>query len=364
MAKSIAKTKGVDISSHNGNVSFRKIKKAGYQWVMIRCGFGDDSKSQDDAWFEKNVKKAKRAGLPWGVYFYTYSLSPEQDKSELKHILRLLKGKKPTLPVAIDVEDADGYKRKHGGWNFANVNRNAKYLLEGVKKAGYYPVLYTGFEEINNYISKEVWGRYDMWIAHWAKKCGYTKENLSIWQYGGETNELESTTIPGIAGHVDKDYMYKDYPSIIKKGGYNNWKKKKKTKKIVKFKKKGSLYSAPYKDLVGSTSKPKVSLQKGSQVQWLSDNKKGWSKVKYLDKTYYTLNSNLKKVGLSKCKTIALKDSYSVFEITKKNQKGTNTKLKKGTKVKVICVIEEGTYKNWSYCKTKDKKYYIKSKLI
>lgn len=221
---SIAKTKGVDISSHNGNIDLAKVKKAGYKWVMIRCGFGDNIKSQDDTQFEANVKKAEALGMPWGVYFYTYSLNAKQDKSELEHILRLLKGKKPTLPIAIDVEDADGYKRKNGGWNYANVNRNTKYLLEGVKKAGYYPMLYTGFEEINNLISKEVSGRYDVWFAHWAKKCGYTGKNLAMWQYGGETNLIDGNSIPGV-GTIDKDIVYKDYPTIIKNGGYNNWKK-------------------------------------------------------------------------------------------------------------------------------------------
>jgi GH25 family lysozyme M1 (1,4-beta-N-acetylmuramidase) len=40
---SIVKTKGVDISSHNGDINLKKVKEAGYRWVMIRCGFGDDS---------------------------------------------------------------------------------------------------------------------------------------------------------------------------------------------------------------------------------------------------------------------------------------------------------------------------------
>ncbi len=230
---SIVNTKGVDISSHNGNIDLAKVKKAGYKWVMIRCGYGDNITSQDDSQFEANVKKAEALGMPWGVYFYTYSLNAKQDKSELEHILRLLKGKKPTLPIAIDVEDADGYKRKNGGWNYANVNRNTKYLLEGVKKAGYYPILYTGFEEINNLISKEVSGRYDVWFAHWAKKCGYTGKNLAIWQYGSETNLIDGNSIPGV-GTIDKDIVYKDYPTIIKNGGYNNWKKPDKTTTTTK----------------------------------------------------------------------------------------------------------------------------------
>ena len=221
---SIINTKGVDISSWNGDIDLGKVKAAGYQWVMIRCGFGNDSTSKDDSRFEANVKKAEAIGMPWGAYFYTYSLSESDDKSELNHILRLLKGKKPTLPIAIDVEDADGYKSRNGGWNYSNVNRNAKFLLEGVAKAGYYPMLYTGFDEIENLISKEVWQKYDMWFAHWARKCGYTEKNLTMWQYGGETNLLESNSISGV-GTIDKDIVYKDYPIIIKQGGYNNWAK-------------------------------------------------------------------------------------------------------------------------------------------
>lgn len=221
---SIVNTKGVDISYWNGDIDLSKVKAAGYQWVMIRCGFGNDTTNNDDSRFEANVRKAEAIGMPWGAYFYTYSLNATQDQSELNHILRLLKGKKPTMPIAIDVEDADGYKSKNGGWNYSNVNRNAKFLLEGIAKAGYYPMLYTGFEEIENYISKEVWQKYDMWFAHWAKKCGYNGSNLAMWQYGGETNLIDGNSISGV-GTIDKDMVYKDYPTIIKNGGYNGWAK-------------------------------------------------------------------------------------------------------------------------------------------
>ena len=72
---SIVNTKGVDISSWNGDIDLSKVKKAGYEWVMIRCGFGNDVTSKDDNRFEANVKKAEAIGMPWGAYFYTYSLS-------------------------------------------------------------------------------------------------------------------------------------------------------------------------------------------------------------------------------------------------------------------------------------------------
>lgn len=211
---SLIKAKGVDICVHNGDVDFDILKAYGVQFVMI--GMGDR--------FHENVRKAEAAGMPWGAYYYTYSLSVAEDEQELQKILSRLEGLRPTYPIALDVEDADKYKIKRGGWNFQNVNRNAKFILEGLEAAGYYPMLYTGFEEIENYISEDIWRKYDMWFAHWASKCGYTGDNLSMWQYGGETNVLEENFIPGV-GKIDKDFCYKDYPTIIKNGGYNGWNK-------------------------------------------------------------------------------------------------------------------------------------------
>ena len=214
--------KGVDISSNNGKISIEKIKDAGYDFVMIRAGFGEDIAEQDDTYWEENVRKCEAAGVPWGVYFYSYACSDASARSELAHILRLLRGKKPLLPVALDMEDADGYHARHGGWNRANITSVCKIFLEGIAKAGYYPMIYAGFEEKDNLISPEVWNSYDIWFPHWARECGYKGDNLSMWQYGGEINLIESNSIPGV-GVIDKNLCYKDYPTIIKDGGFNGW---------------------------------------------------------------------------------------------------------------------------------------------
>ena len=49
--------KGVDISYANGNIDLAKVKNAGYEFVMIRCGYGSDIASQDDSQFAANVAK-------------------------------------------------------------------------------------------------------------------------------------------------------------------------------------------------------------------------------------------------------------------------------------------------------------------
>lgn len=215
--------KGVDISSLNGRVDISKIKDAGYDFVMIRCGFGDDMTSQDDSQFENNVRQCEELGMPWGVYLYSYALTINEAQSEVQHVLRLLKGKKPTMPVVFDMEDGDGYKERYGMPSNATLVNICKTFLEQISDAGYYAVLYTNPSWMNTLLNDDsLLQSWDLWVAQWYTQCDYNGKNLGMWQYGGEVNYIESNEIAGV-GIVDKNYVYKDYPLIIKNGGYNGW---------------------------------------------------------------------------------------------------------------------------------------------
>ena len=233
----IANTKGVDISYWNGDIDLSKVKNAGYKWVMIRCGWGNDFKATDDSRFATNVAKAEKLGMPWGVYLFSYACSTSDAKSELEHIDRLLKEQKakgylPTLPIAIDIEPTDEVQNK-GGWTSSNLTNVATIVLDGLKSRGYYPIIYTGYEELammNDHIRND----YDCWFAQWSSRpSAYKYNRLGMWQYGGETNYIDSPTISGV-GVIDQDIAYKDYPAIIKNGGYNGWAKE--TPKPTDFK--------------------------------------------------------------------------------------------------------------------------------
>lgn len=221
---SLVRTKGIDISSLNGDVNLRNLKESGYDFAMIRCGFGSDSSYQDDKQFEANVQKCESLGIPWGAYLYSYALNTSDAISEAKHVIRLLKGKKPILPIAFDMEDADGYKKNNGMPSNSTLVSICKTFLSEIKKAGYYPMLYASLSWLNNQLNdSSLLNSYDVWVAQWNSECNYLKP-YGMWQYGGETNFIESNSIAGI-GVVDKNYCYKDYPTIIKSGGYNNWPK-------------------------------------------------------------------------------------------------------------------------------------------
>ena len=217
-------TKGVDISVFNGNVDMKKLKAQGYSFVMIRMGYGSDYKDQDDSKFEENVKNAEAAGLDWGAYLYSYALNLNEAKSEVKHSLRLLNGKKPTMPIAFDIE-YDNYKVKNGMPSDKMLHDICLTYLNGIRDAGYYPILYTGCMWLKGALhSKQLTGTYDIWLAQWYTQMDYNADNVGMWQYGGETNYIDSPYISGLNGMFDKDYCFKNYPLIITAYGYNNHK--------------------------------------------------------------------------------------------------------------------------------------------
>ena len=219
---SFTRSKGVDISEHNGIVDMKKLKAQGYSFVIIRLGWGDDEISQDDRYFETNVKNAEAAGLDWGAYIYSYALNTSQAKNEVKHTLRLLKDKKPTMPIAFDWEE-DDYKERNGYPTDAGLRDICRTYLSGIKDAGYYPIIYTGYDLLKGALNHpSIIDTYDIWYAQWSSTCDYKDRPVGIWQYGGSVNFIESPYISGLSGEFDKNYAYKNYPLIIKAYGYNN----------------------------------------------------------------------------------------------------------------------------------------------
>ena len=92
--------KGIDVSHHQGAIDWGKVKAAGIDFAIIRCGYGDDMESQDDRCWEANIKGCEENGIPYGIYIYSYATTPEMVDSEVRHTLRLIKetGAKPTYP--------------------------------------------------------------------------------------------------------------------------------------------------------------------------------------------------------------------------------------------------------------------------
>lgn len=59
--------------------------------------------------------------------------------------------------------------------------------------------------------------KYTRWVAHWTgNSTSYKNSGYDLHQY------TSSGFLPGIKGNVDLNTSWWDYPSIIKKGRFNN----------------------------------------------------------------------------------------------------------------------------------------------
>lgn len=199
--------KGIDVSGSNGIVDWDKAKDAGLDFAIIRCGFGDDIQSQDDVQFLRNVGECERLGIPWGIYLYSYAMNAAGIVSEISHVLRLLAGKKPAYPVFIDMEDADGYKEKHGGVPSKQfITDMIKGFCSAVEKAGYKPGWYCNKDWYNNHLYPKQLSQWPFWFA----RPGVDSPDLTcqIWQ--SQFGELGGTW-PGVNVSCDLDISYIDY---------------------------------------------------------------------------------------------------------------------------------------------------------
>ena len=198
--------KVIDVSEHQGVIDWEKVKPH-IDGAIIRCGFGDDLKSQDDKQYARNVAECERLGIPYGVYLYSYANTMEHAKSEVAHVKRLLKGRKLSYPVYFDTEN-EGCE--------ALSRKASEYFCNELEKAGYYAGVYT-FESWYNANLKGL-TKYTLWIAKFGANDGkpHTKPQIGatvdMWQY------TSMATMPGVTVNtVDMNLCYKDFPALIGK---------------------------------------------------------------------------------------------------------------------------------------------------
>ena len=195
--------RGIDISKHNGIIDFDKIKEQNL-FCLIRVAYGSYG---IDAKGKYNMEECQKRGIPFGAYVYSYARNTGEARSEAANVLEQVKGFNLSYPLIIDMEDADGYKKKNGV-SYKTCIDICKIECEEFEKAGYYAMIYANKDWLENKINSADLDRYDKWLAQWNNKPTYGKP-FGIWQYTSDGK------VDGINGRVDMNIAYKDYPSII-----------------------------------------------------------------------------------------------------------------------------------------------------
>lgn len=188
---------GLDISSHQGEIDFKKLKEQGVEFVMIRVGYGYNSKYTLDKNFKKNIEEANKNNIKVGIYFYSYAKTNKEAINDAKWVLKQIKKYKVDLPIAFDWEEWANFNEYN--LSFFGLTNMADVFIKEIEKNGYDGMLYSSKTYLDN-----IWleNDYDIWLAQYNNKITYTGD-VKMWQI------CDNGKIDGIDKTVDIDIMYK-----------------------------------------------------------------------------------------------------------------------------------------------------------
>lgn len=188
-------TKLLDISFWQDTLDFAKIKKAGYDNIILRAGYGTtiDSKFNEYA----NACKKNKINII-GVYWFIYATNLTEIKANANKCLEVIKAHQPKIVFADFEYDTIMKAAKKG------VKLGAKEcdsftikFCETVKKAGYIPGYYANTDYYNNMYSSAVKNKgYVFWLAHYKSDYSYHEPPIKcdFFQY------TDRGTVPGLTG--------------------------------------------------------------------------------------------------------------------------------------------------------------------
>lgn len=213
--------KGIDVSKHNGDITWNDVKNDGIEFAIIRGGYGQGIYDQKA---EYNLKECNRVGIPCGLYWFSYAYNETMARREAEYALSLARKHKIELPIYWDFEyDSETYaKAQKNPVSKDTVIKMLFAFCETIEKNGYYAGNYTNRDFESRYF-KDQNKRFDTWLALW------TSDNLpsTVPNGYGIHQYWSKGSVNGISTNVDVDVTYIDYPKRIRSYGRNNLAKEK-----------------------------------------------------------------------------------------------------------------------------------------
>ena len=192
-------TIGIDVSKFQSSINWQKVKNAGINFVIIRCGYrgyGSGVLVQDPM-FASHITGAKAAGLRVGIYFFSQAVSEAEAVEEASMAVKLARQYGINMPIAIDSEYANGGAGRADGLSKSARTDITIAFCNTVANAGYKPMVYASKSWFSDHLDVSRFpSSYRIWVAHYAKTCGYTGR-YDIWQ------NTSKGSVDGVKGNVD-----------------------------------------------------------------------------------------------------------------------------------------------------------------
>lgn len=196
---------GVDVSSYQGDIDWKKVKAAGVDFAIVRVGIRGygSGKLVEDEKFKSNMEGAIGAGLDVGVYFFSQSVTEEEAVEEAKFVCDLIKKYDVKYPVAYDSEKVSSASART---NKAKLSANERTdmaiaFCDYVKSRGYEACIYSNKRWFLRYLNLEKLDDYGIWLAQYSSDLSFPF-HFGMWQY------TDKGKVDGIDGNVDIDIYF------------------------------------------------------------------------------------------------------------------------------------------------------------
>lgn len=146
---------GIDVSAHNGDIDFDRVKAGGIEFVIIKATEGGTFK---DRRFVDNIRNARKAGLKVGAYHFFRFDTPGYIQG--LNFVNSIHGRDLDLPVVIDIEEYTNPNLQTTRLVMARVIEMADYM----ESHGYRVMLYTNKKGHSRFLKGRFEG-YPLWIC-------------------------------------------------------------------------------------------------------------------------------------------------------------------------------------------------------
>lgn len=193
---------GIDVSKWNEEIDWEKVKDAGIEYAIIRCGYRGASSGSlvIDPNFTENIEGAIAADIPVGVYFFTQAVTESEAVEEASMVIHLIEEYDVDYPVFLDSESAGG-KGRADDLSVEQRTTVHNAFLQTIAAAGYETGVYGSRNWLEKQLDMERLSDYNTWLAEYTEAPGYP-EYYHIWQY------TSKGTVPGISTRVDLNLCY------------------------------------------------------------------------------------------------------------------------------------------------------------
>ncbi len=194
---------GIDISYHQKDIDFKKVKASGVDYVMIRIAYRgyESGKIVEDTYARTYLDQAKEAGLDIGVYFFSQAITPEEAEEEAYYVLGIIKDYDITMPVVYDWENVSADSARTRYMDRRTLTDCSKAFLETIEAAGYWPMLYFNRRQSEKLLYLSELKEYDFWLAAYTDRMRFPYK-IKMWQY------TESGRVPGVEGDCDINIFF------------------------------------------------------------------------------------------------------------------------------------------------------------